>query len=236
MQWFHFSKYYLLALTQNLDWKSPLVLPEARSKPVDSLPFIWTSKHNHGPTLSSDNRWLDSEKKKGMKGFLAEGQALQNTYVRYLHGRGVNTPCGANLFCSWWNVDQMAYIPPPSPTWNFGEPPFPPPAACTVSEGHSNTLPVKSKSAKKGKLAQPCAFLGFTLTKPSRADQNGRLTLEAFVPRTGWKRIWNVWCHHSPVLNRSQETPGRMEKNLTKTTVRALKCWNCQRSKCLVDF
>lgn len=68
-----------------------------------------------------------------------------------------HTPHSGNLLCSWWNVDQMAYIPLLSQT---REATLPPPAAYTLSKGPRTHTP-RNMDVLKGQhfysLSASCA-------------------------------------------------------------------------------
>lgn len=81
----------------------------------------------NSPCHHTADHWLQAK-----QAFMSESRALHT--LMYNIPTPIHTPHSGNLLCSWWNVDQMAYIPLLSQTWEATLPP--PPAGYTLSKGH----------------------------------------------------------------------------------------------------
>lgn len=186
-----------------IDWLISSQHPDRLTSKANDWPFIRLSNYNHKLTLSSHSQSPDPKNER-ISVWRSSVPAL-NTLM-YNMSTPMHTPCGANLLCSWWNVDQMAYIPLLSPTWDSESHPPPSSSVHPLKGPLKHTLnKLKIKVHLEGQLAQPHAFSVFTIVEA--ANQNVHALKN--VGRAGL--IWNVsYHHHNPVLNMSQEMPGWM--------------------------
>lgn len=199
-QYTYFHKSTLRRLTDSLISSQH---PERLTSEANDWPFIWPSSHNHKLTLSSHGQSLDPKNEKISVG----DQVLQHwthlctisphpcthpvVLICYAPG-GMLTKWLISLCCLRLGTRRAT---------------LPPPAAFTLSKGHSNTLnKLKIKVHLEGQLAQRHALSVFTIVEA--ANQNVHALKN--VGRPGL--IWNVWYHHhhNPVLNKSLEMPGWM--------------------------
>lgn len=114
----------------------------------------WADKTWNSPSHHASHHWLQGKQVFNLENYVygATHMYIHTHMHAHLHTHSPHTH-SSNLLCCWRNVDQMAYIPLLSPTW---EATLPPPPVYTLSKRPQTHL--QNMDTLKGQLAHFCTI------------------------------------------------------------------------------